>query len=188
MPQTLERVVASESSLVNINSLRPALHSLLTSEQTDILERLDGFEAPYLEEKLLKEDKFKSKEEYNHAFNEFKKYIFLSATAKNDIGMISPEVDSVWHQYILFTAHYARFCQDMFGRFIHHVPETSYTKSSRDSGRNFIRAYQEVFGEVPEIWKGSSKKDIGAYADCSSSPSGCSPNCSADACRGSMCN
>jgi len=39
------------------------------------------------------------------------------------IGMPSHAVDEAWHGLILCTARYARFCQDAYGRFLHHHPE-----------------------------------------------------------------
>lgn len=39
------------------------------------------------------------------------------------IGMPSRAVDEIWHGLILCTARYARFCDDAYGRFLHHHPE-----------------------------------------------------------------
>jgi hypothetical protein len=35
----------------------------------------------------------------------------------------SPEVDIGWHTFILYTADYAKFCDQVAGRFLHHVPD-----------------------------------------------------------------
>jgi hypothetical protein len=39
------------------------------------------------------------------------------------IGMPSKAVDEAWHGLILCTARYAAFCEDAYGRFLHHHPE-----------------------------------------------------------------
>jgi hypothetical protein len=39
------------------------------------------------------------------------------------IGMPSHAVDEAWHGFILCTARYARFCDEAYGRFLHHHPE-----------------------------------------------------------------
>jgi hypothetical protein len=39
------------------------------------------------------------------------------------IGMPSHAVDEAWHGLILCTARYARFCDDAYGRFLHHHPD-----------------------------------------------------------------
>jgi hypothetical protein len=38
------------------------------------------------------------------------------------VAMPSQAVDDAWHEFILFTRHYARFCNGAFGRFLHHTP------------------------------------------------------------------
>jgi hypothetical protein len=39
------------------------------------------------------------------------------------IGMPSRAVDEAWHGLILCTARYAAFCQQAYGKFLHHHPE-----------------------------------------------------------------
>ncbi|MFB7878404.1 hypothetical protein ACFC06_24430 [Nocardia sp. NPDC056064] len=39
------------------------------------------------------------------------------------IGMPSHAVDEAWHGLILCTRLYARFCDEAYGRFLHHFPE-----------------------------------------------------------------
>lgn len=39
------------------------------------------------------------------------------------IGMPSRAVDEAWHGFILCTARYAAFCDEAYGRFLHHHPE-----------------------------------------------------------------
>ena len=48
---------------------------------------------------------------------------FLRHAATAD-QMISPgpDADRAWHEFILFTRDYEQYCQECFGRFIHHEP------------------------------------------------------------------
>ena len=39
------------------------------------------------------------------------------------IGMPSRAVDEAWHGLILCTARYAAFCDEAYGRFLHHQPD-----------------------------------------------------------------
>lgn len=41
------------------------------------------------------------------------------------IGMPSRAVDEAWHGFILCTARYFRFCEEAYGRYLHHHPEGS---------------------------------------------------------------
>lgn len=116
------------------------------------LKTLNDFNAPYLEEKLLKDNKFKSREEFEEAFFEFKKYVALGVLYGPGQSMMSRKIDEVWHQFILFTPQYHEFCNKVVGRYLHHVPNTSYTKISNKATNNFVERYKETFGEIPEIW------------------------------------
>ncbi|MEZ5505952.1 MAG: hypothetical protein R3F38_08170 [Gammaproteobacteria bacterium] len=41
---------------------------------------------------------------------------------KRMVSMPSQVVDDAWHEFILFTRAYQRYCQQALGRFLHHVP------------------------------------------------------------------
>lgn len=38
------------------------------------------------------------------------------------VSMPSQVADDLWHEFILYTRHYDLFCQQAFGRFMHHTP------------------------------------------------------------------
>lgn len=42
-------------------------------------------------------------------------------------AMPSKTVDEAWHEFLTYTRDYAEFCERAFGRFLHHVPETTMT-------------------------------------------------------------
>lgn len=44
------------------------------------------------------------------------------------IGMPSKVVDDLWHEFILDTREYGRFCRAAFGHFSHHVPASASAK------------------------------------------------------------
>jgi hypothetical protein len=46
------------------------------------------------------------------------------------IGMPSKVVDDLWHEFILDTRAYAKFCNTAFGKFFHHVPASSTPKGT----------------------------------------------------------
>lgn len=162
---TLEREILAQDSY---RPLGISSEVYLTEEQFDSLSRLERFEAPYLEEKLLKEGEFSSSQEYKGAFGEFKRYVALVDLnrGKDVMSMTSKGVDEVWHQFILFTPQYHDFCDEMLGRYLHHVPKTSHTPSNPTGTKNFIKFYQEAFGYIPSIW--------GSSEDCGEPPGGCS--------------
>jgi hypothetical protein len=55
-----------------------------------------------------------------HALRQF----FLSYLKSGGqlVAMPSQVADDLWHEMILYTRHYERFCKQAFGRFMHHTP------------------------------------------------------------------
>ena len=39
-----------------------------------------------------------------------------------EVGMPSKAVDAAWHEFIVLTKEYAKFCEQAFGRYLHHTP------------------------------------------------------------------
>jgi hypothetical protein len=55
------------------------------------------------------------------------------------IAMPSHAVDEAWHGFILCTERYARFCEQAYGRFLHHHPDGSGSGASDDSSAQLGR-------------------------------------------------
>jgi hypothetical protein len=73
------------------------------------------------------------------------------------IGMPSRAVDEAWHGLILCTARYATFCEDAYGRFLHHHPEGDGRgggDAMADQLARTIIAWTRVRqpGEQPVLW------------------------------------
>ena len=51
------------------------------------------------------------------------RFLFICASFP-DKGPFSPTpaIDSAWHEFLMFTDEYQRFCQKYLGRFVHHRP------------------------------------------------------------------
>jgi hypothetical protein len=73
-----------------------------------------------------------------------------------EFGMCSKEVDSVWHNFILFTEKYIEFCSKNAGRYLHHSPTIG--KQDRETNiqkaQDFAACYRVLFNENPpvDIW------------------------------------
>ncbi len=119
---------------------------------------------------------------------ECKKYLFLCSLFPDEpLGMKGP-VDNYWHTFLLFTKEYDRFCRQLGGSFIHHVPATS-----GHSGGTFeetMSRYRSVFGAEPDkrAWpqtKGASDcEDIGSSCSDGPGPNDCTPTSD---CNGGRC-
>ena len=81
----------------------------------------------------------------------------------------TPTIDAAWHHFILFTHDYAAFCQDHFGRFIHHVPNTKSRLHLVGNGMlsRSIQKAKEIFGPLSPNWTGRSADDpASCVSDC----------------------
>ena len=90
------------------------------------------------------------------AFTELKKFLFICGVT-NEALTPSRRLDEIWHQFILFTGDYMRFCSKFFGRMIHHRPDVDFTPRTKEvNDMAYERAYSiatDEFGELdPEFW------------------------------------
>ncbi len=64
-----------------------------------------------------------SQREANQILNGLREYFHLCNIAgRRMVSMPSQAVDVAWHEFILFTREYDRFCKQSLGRFLHHIP------------------------------------------------------------------
>ena len=86
---------------------------------------------------------------------ELKRYLALCAiNPKVGYGMTGP-VDKLWHTFIIFTQEYAKFCDSVARRFLHHVPSQPQAKETEVKAyETFLEDYLVVFGEQApaETW------------------------------------
>ncbi len=94
---------------------------------------------------------------------EFKKYMFLSSKYKDLKLPMSRGVDDFWHTAILNTRNYQTFCEEVLGRFIHHMPTISDEENwslMPEYLKNTIPLYSKHFGACPDqYWKTGSHKE-----------------------------
>ena len=111
---------------------------------------------------------------------------FLDVCACADMAVSPPaRVDGAWHCFILFTRDYAAYCNERFGRFIHHEP-----MESRDV-LAYKRAYDDAtvrFGRLDRrIWPRPRDAMItwaGGACFGGSGNSGCAGGCGGGGCGG----
>jgi hypothetical protein len=54
-------------------------------------------------------------------------------SGKKYVSMPSQIVDDLWHEFILYTRGYEKFCSRAFGRFMHHTPAVVMSPSKTDN-------------------------------------------------------
>lgn len=66
-----------------------------------------------------------SEAEAEELFTETKKWLWLTTRADAPPLVITSEmkmVDEMWHNFVLFTPEYMKFCESRFGGYVHHLP------------------------------------------------------------------
>lgn len=133
----------------------------LTDQQLEILQEIDRYEIPFVEERMLSK-KLIQPEQVSDAVFEFKRFmglLYLNSGTPGSLAVASPVVDEVWHQFILFTRQYAEFCEKVVGRFLHHRPRTTFTPTDPQGAVRFREQYQKWYGEIPPIWLSAADCD-----------------------------
>lgn len=83
-----------------------------------------------------------SAEQRQQVFGGLREYFHLCNTAgRRLVAMPSQAVDDAWHEFILFTRHYDKFCRQAFGRFLHHTPAEAMA-SPTQAGDGIKRAWR----------------------------------------------
>lgn len=76
-------------------------------------------------------------------------------------------VDNAWHEFILFTRLYHNFCNEHFGRYIHHSPGGNEQENLRNYHRT-IQLYILHFGKPPEVYWGQLANEKWQDSQCGS--------------------
>ena len=116
-----------------------------------------------------------SAERSDRAIAEYRRFIYIVGTCQGRY-VPSQEVDEVWHAHILHTALYAKHCNEICQRFIHHRPSdppaadgTSSLDADRLHYAETLSTYARVFGETPDscVWPHPEETD-GECDECGS--------------------
>jgi len=70
------------------------------------------------------------------------------------VAMPSKVVDSLWHEYILYTRGYEAFCQKAFGRMLHHTPAEALPPGDKNNSRQ-----TQQFAGLRRAWYWSCKDE-----------------------------
>ncbi|PNG21422.1 hypothetical protein C1J00_14885 [Streptomyces cahuitamycinicus] len=101
---------------------------------------------------------------------------FIAASGQQSGQSLAPSklVDIGWHAFILHTVDYARFCEQVVGRFVHHVP----TGDGEEPPDHHAETRQRTLAAIEAAGYSVDHELWGNSADCSQCHAGCtdSPN------------
>ncbi|MBH5320128.1 hypothetical protein I6N90_20190 [Paenibacillus sp. GSMTC-2017] len=103
------------------------------------LERaLDDTYMMHVRQKLILKYNY-NEQKYNWMLLELKRF-FLLSTIMKDVPMYSQDVDTIWHEMILHTREYEKFCSNFCGHFIHHQPNLATDQTRVETAIEHKRA------------------------------------------------
>lgn len=88
----------------------------------------------------------------DEAISELEKFFCLISETDQPLAVVGKIIDDAWHQFLLCSEEYEKFCRAHFGRYIHHRVNTRLTPVPAIAVRNMVANYRRKFGELPAIW------------------------------------
>lgn len=79
------------------------------------------------------------------AIDEYYRFIQLHVTYPSETIVPGIVVDKVWHDHILHTKNYIKFCNDCFGEYMHHDPKDRSIQTPTDI-QPTLDLYKQLFG------------------------------------------
>ena len=86
-----------------------------------------------------------SERNYPYYEQELKRYFILTSLYQN-VPMYNTNVDEIWHEMMMFTRSYEKFCQAFVGKMIHHEPNMTPGAPNLDEKPFFTWVYRFLFG------------------------------------------
>ena len=74
-------------------------------------------------------------------------FLAYNGCGRKFVSMPSQVVDDLWHEFILYTREYQRFCRVAFGGFLHHTPAVVLAPAQRDSNAGLRRVWWQTCKE-----------------------------------------
>ncbi|WP_186647030.1 hypothetical protein [Fluviispira vulneris] len=132
--------------LKNINYKRKSLSEVLKYYNKKIIER------------FIQENPSISFKESEEIFTETLKWLSLYNESIIDekinfnlfIYSDSIIIDEKWHNFILFTKYYHSFCEEYFGRYIHHIPVIDNDNKDSDIETKLSELYGYIYDKLGE--------------------------------------
>jgi hypothetical protein len=125
----------------------------LTDAQRSALQRLQDYDLSPVRARLMKQGALPV-ESLDDTIFEFRRFLGLVVLGHEELPMVSPTIDEVWHTCLLFSRLYADLCEQTVGKFVHHEPFSGAPKDARaklDERRKLEEAYTRAYGEMP-LW------------------------------------
>lgn len=79
-----------------------------------------------------------------------KRFFLLTAILRH-VPMYSDDTDLIWHEMLMFTREYQRFCEDFAGFYIHHQPNVNPAAAAGEALADQRAVFELVYSALFEI-------------------------------------
>lgn len=119
-------------------------HNRLTQDQIEILRKIAGWDLGFVHDRIRRK-RLLPLDRLDRADLECRRYLALKIIFGDGMEMVDDEADVFWHEFIIFTREYEKFCLGICGKFLHHGPFTTQppVKGARKA---FYGRYFRLFG------------------------------------------
>lgn len=162
---------AEQSYVLENLGLQPEVHEKLFPLIEHLNQSLDANYVEQVRERVIREHQI-SLTEWENRWFEWQRYLILVAIFRN-VPMYSREIDEIWHEMLMFTKDYDRFCEQFLKAPLHHTPKLPGSGFNQQEKARFDWYYATLFQPTPysdQIW-GSffeyplERKILDAYRD-----------------------
>ncbi|MDO8508520.1 MAG: glycine-rich domain-containing protein-like [Nanoarchaeota archaeon] len=152
--------------------MQKSLESLALSNP-ELMDKISKLDLDPIKYKLMHKDEGEGKgwdrEKVDLVEEQYKRFLYMSATHSKSSIVPTKDIDEFWHYHILDTRKYAEDCQNTFGFFVHHFPYLGLrgeedVKLLHISFKDTQEKYKRMFGET----YGSNSTDCQNCGDCGS--------------------
>jgi len=130
------------------------------------LSYIEAFDLSFIVPKLIEEGKgVFNQTNTDLGIRELKRFLSLMLLC-DATHTPSAQLDIAWHQFIIFTKQYRRFCQDSFGGYLDHNPRLPTDPHKDGNFEHTLNCYRTHYGEPPaEMWEPFPKLEVPNFAD-----------------------
>lgn len=164
---------------------------------SDLKSKIDKLDLTKVKAKFLSRKGWwwKLKNDVNIIEKDYRKFLYLLGTEATMMVPWTQNLDDFWHEHILDTAQYAKDCEHLFGKMIHHNPHLPVgTAAHKVASKATSKAYSSAFKEpkkkddsASSCSSCSSMPSVFIASSCASSSPSCSSGSSASCSSGSSC-
>ncbi len=140
--------------------------SVSTDRVQEMFRKLMAFDITEVKRLLVERDHI-PREHVEEMERQYKQYLSLVACNPTMNLPISTEVDKMWHAHLLTTLSYHKMCDEIIGKFLHHVPaldESHFERLVLNYQDNTVPMMKREFGTVNErFWPAKASICQGPY-------------------------